>query len=277
MPVPFADPSISVLFAVLIAVNYLAYFKLWPKVTPLMVGRKWESVGDMNRRCWFQNSNSFVHSLFVVSDLLVTVVPNLPGDGENKVLWHSWHVDVASAVSLAYMLFSTPWMFRVYFVEKEKEVTKPTLLIHHVAVVLGQSFYLCTGITGFYGAMCLLLMELTNLFYMPHVFMSILDFTGVLQLINGSCLAVSFIVCRLVLCTWLMLQFAQEVVLVGVPGLSLVELMALWVNLLVFFMLTAISFWWFRDVVREAHRELKGLCKCGKRVMPAYDTAQAKV
>jgi uncharacterized membrane protein len=135
------------------------------------------------------------------------------------------HVNMAGhavmSISLAYFSFAIPWQWRLYFCKGERQAVKLELVIHHVLVVLGILTYLLTSVCAVYGAVAFACMEFTNWFFVPYTMMSQigLDDGGARYTAVGVLLVVSFIVCRIGICTWQGVEFSKDLAGKSVSGI----------------------------------------------------------
>jgi len=113
--------------------------------------------------------------------------------------------------SLAYFSFAIPWQWRLYFCKGERHAVNLPMVIHHVIVVAGILVYLLGNVCAPYGAIAFACMEFTNWFFVPYTMMSQLGAdTSAAYTVVGVCLVLSFIACRIVICTWQGVQFTID-------------------------------------------------------------------
>lgn len=217
-----------------------------------------ENLTKLNQLCWRQNVTSLLHTLIVVTILVVVFATDehLRRTGIAPYYNSLAYADVC--VSLGYMLFALPWSLHMRFVlGARRPYVTGEFTLHHCCVVTAELVYLLSNACPFYGAIALMLMEFTNWLYLPFVLMKQAGTTdGPAFLVCGVGLVVSFVGCRLGVCTWVGVAFARDAAS-GMPdGLA----SAVTLSLVAFWTLQCISYWWWaHDVMPQLHATLTRL------------------
>ena len=156
------------------------------------------------------------------------------------------------------MSFTLPWSLYVYFVLKRRDMgTNKGLIIHHVAVVVAEMVYLLTQVAPWYGALSLVLFELSNLNAAPHLLMTHLRYTGPWHLLNGLCFLITYTGSRVIACTVVGVLYVRDYARMG--STEWAAWFTIGVSIAAYWVLMALSYLWFyRDVMTVAHKELKG-------------------
>lgn len=228
---------------------------------------------------WGQVINYLIHSILVIIPLISVLAKDgaaLRDAGLYPYYSEFAYVDVC--LSLGYMSFTLPWSINVYFVMKRRDMgTNRGLIIHHCAVVVAEVVYLLTQVAPWYGAISLILFELSNLNAAPHLLMTQLQYTGRWHFLNGLCFLVTFTGSRIIACTVVGILYTRDYASLDS------EDAALWVtvglSLASYWVLMALSYFWFyRDVMTVAHAELKRYLgdEYWRRCLPCAPAASAR-
>ena len=213
-----------------------------------------EELSKLNQLCWRQNVTSLLHTLVVVSVLVVVFATDATLRRTGVAPYYNALAYADVCVSLGYMCFALPWSLHMRFVlGARRPYVTDEFTLHHCCVVTAEVVYLLSNACPFYGAIALMLMEFTNWLYLPYVLMKQHGHDGPAFHVCGVGLVVSFVVCRLGVCTWVGVAFAQDAAS-GMPdGLA----SAVVLSLLAYWTLQCISYWWFaHDVLPQMHATL---------------------
>ena len=212
-PIYTVYPASTLLF-------WLLYFRGWDPLTKLLLRRcggplqQYGQLTTISGRCWRANCNACVHSFIVVLLLIIMFCAD-GGDLWSRRLrpyYSPWGYS-AMCVSLAYFSFAIPWQHRLYFYEKRRDVIEWPLVVHHVAVVLGALVYVLTACCALYGAVAFTCMEFTNWFFVPWTMLEQLGRDGTTpHQVIGVILVLSYLCCRIVICTWQGVRFTRDLV-----------------------------------------------------------------
>lgn len=117
---------------------------------------------------------------------------------------------IGISLSLGYFTFTIPWSYRLYW-SGERHATNFALCFHHGVVYVAALTYLIGRTCALYGATAFAAMEFTNWFFIPHILQQQVRSTRhKLWNANYIVLVIAFIAMRLVLCTWMMVLFAED-------------------------------------------------------------------
>ena len=227
-----------------------------PRLQPELYTR-WN---HFNQRCYAQNVNSVAHTLLVVGSLFAVLI------GEHEVRdaglrpYYSKVAYFDVSVSLGYFSFALPWSCHMYFwLGARAPYTRFSLCVHHALVFTAEGVYLLTQYCPWYGALALALMEFTNWFYVPHVLLTQLGRRGMAWTVIGILFVLAYTGCRVVACTYLAVVFARDVAEYE-PHQETSWWVPVGLSLGCFYGLLGLSFFWFyKDLVPNAHIELKAL------------------
>ena len=187
---------------------YLIGPKFWPKLI-----RRYKSMGDLNRKCWRQNTNAMLHTLVLCPVLLVAILTdedlrvNRPLHPHHNTLGY-----IALSWSLGYFTFTLPWSAHLYFVKGERRATNLPLLIHHVIVWIAALTYLIGRTCALYGAVAFAAMEFTNWFFIAHILQQMAR-SQMQRLWTANyviLVLVGVIGMRLILCTYMFILFSYD-------------------------------------------------------------------
>lgn len=214
----------------------------------------------LNQMCWAQNLTSFAHSIASVSILLAAIAtdPALRRAGLGP--YASSRASVGVGLSLGYFAFALPWSIHLYFCRGARlPYTSLSLCAHHALVALAEATYLLTHYLPWHGALAIILMELTNWFYLPHVLLKQLGAArGRGWLLLGMLFVGSFVGCRVVGCTYLAVSVAVDLARFRTHDAT--SAASLCVLAGCFYALLLLSYYWFvAQVVPQTHAALKAL------------------
>lgn len=239
-----------------------AGFYVWYLVSPMypaLLPRAYAQWHELDKKCWRQNTASAVHSLIVVSSLIGIQAsdPEIAIAGLSP--YYNWWLYVTASISLAFFSLAFPWSLYMYFFLKARQpYTRLSLCVHHMVVVSALLVYLLTQYCPHQGALAILLMEITNWFYVPHLLLTQLGHKGTLWTANGICFVIAYTSCRIFACTWLAIQMVIDVARFNPP--QDVGWAAISVSLGSLYVLLYLSFFWFiADVAPTTHNALKDL------------------
>ena len=207
---------------------------------------------------WGQNVNYLVHSVVVIIPLVV--VMNTHGSelyAAGLLPYYNELAYIDICLSLGYMSFTLPWSLHVWFRMKRRDMgTNKGLIVHHVAVVVAEVVYLLTQVAPWYGALSLILFELSNLNAAPHLLMTQLRYSGPLHFINGVCFLITYTGSRIIACTILGVLYVIDYARLDSDEWA--AWLALGVCIAVYWVLMVLSYFWYqRDVMKVTHQELK--------------------
>lgn len=241
----------------------------------------YEGMAFMNQRCWRANCNSFVHAWCVVGMLGASFA----SDSELREL-HMLHPHysapgyIALCISLGYCCFAIPWSYRIHFFEKKNDVVPFGMVVHHACLLVGCLVYLLGLVCAPYGAIAFGCMELTNCFYVPHILAEQVQHDGsLLMTINDALLAIFYIGCRIVICSWVGILFVFELADVhtesSLEGAFIITAFTIYASVLL------LSWIWFPRVLRELKRGLAELgfqlsCLAPRRMAPDKDNLERR-
>lgn len=249
---------------------WVMYLWGWRWVTRLKLRDKYDSMAPMNQRCWRANCNSFVHTWCVVGTLAGAFASDSDLTGMRTLHQHySEPGYIALCISLGYFAFAIPWSYNLYFIEKKREVVQLGMVFHHACVMAGCLVYLLGLVCALFGAVAFACMEFTNCFFIPHILAEQMQHEGsLLMTINGALLVLSYVGCRIVICTWVGVLFAIE--LADFASDSALE----WVFVIIAFTIYAavllLSWCWLPKVLTELKNGLAELglwpscCTCNR-------------
>ena len=188
---------------------YLAGPLYWPLILPY-----YGKMSTLNRKCWRQNTNAMLHTLILCPLLLVAIMT----DPDMRALrpLHPHHNTlgyVALCWSLGYFTFTIPWSYYLYCFQGERRATNLALCIHHVVVWIAALTYLLGRTCALYGAVGFAAMEFTNWFFIAHILQqSVRSKWYTLWNANFLVLVVVGVIgMRLVLCTYMLVLFSQDI------------------------------------------------------------------
>ena len=230
-------------------------------VSPRMSSRFIEMYDEWPRgqqMVWRQCINYLLHSVMMVIALVGVLVSSEGAELRQSGLMPHYskfaYIDVC--LSLGYMSFTLPWSFLVYFWMKRRDMgTNKGLIVHHCAVVVAELVYLLTQTSPWYGALSLVLFEVSNLNAAPHLLMTQLRYTGIWHFLNGICFLITYTGSRIISCTVIGVLYVRDYAnFSGEWGIWL----AVALSLTAYWVLMTLSYYWFyRDVMTVTHFELK--------------------
>uniref|UniRef100_A0A7S2NSB1 TLC domain-containing protein n=1 Tax=Haptolina brevifila TaxID=156173 RepID=A0A7S2NSB1_9EUKA len=191
-----------------------AYFlgpRFWPKF-PFGVGKQYEKMSEMNKMCWQQNFNGMIHAVTCTLLLIVAIAIDPVLIDERPLHMHYNIVGYAAlSLSIGYFSFAIPWTNYLYFRKHERHATNMSLVIHHHVVWLACLSYILGRTCGLYGAVAFACMEFTNWFFVAGILLQ--QMRSKRRKLMGACNALlyfSFFVCRVVICTYMMVLFSID-------------------------------------------------------------------
>lgn len=207
---------------------------------------------------WGQTINYLIHSVLVIVPLISVMASSgseLRAAGLYPFYDEIAYIDVC--LSLGYMSFTLPWSCRVFFWMRRRDLgTNKGLILHHVAVVVAELVYLLTQVAPWYGALSLVLFELSNLNAAPHLLMTQLRYTGPWHFLNGVCFLITYTGSRVIACTVIGVMYVRDVALLRTDEWGM--WLALGFSLAAYWVLMGLSYMWFqRDVMAVTHMELQ--------------------
>lgn len=223
----------------------------------------YSSYGDLERRCFLQNLCASLHTYGVVGALFVVFASDHGLRESGLAPYYSAAAYADVAVSLGYFLFVLPWSLDMYVRRGARPpYTGLDMVFHHVVVVIAELAYLLTQAGAWYGAVALLLFELTNWFFLPHLLLTQLGRAGgVVWTVLGALLVLCFIACRIFAGTWLGMRLLVDVAgsasagnSGGGGGGAIVLLLCFWAILLLSY------FWLAARILPALHRRLQAVC-----------------
>ena len=179
----------------------------WPRLAPY-----YKNMSPLNKACWRQNWNAMLHSTSVTIVLFVAILSDDVMRNERPLHpHHNLAAYIGVAISAGYFTFTIPWSYRLYFCKGERHATNFALCFHHAIVYLAAITYLIGRTCSLYGSIAFSAMEFTNWFFIPHILQQQARSTRTkLWNANYVVLCVSFVGMRLVLCTWMLVLFSQD-------------------------------------------------------------------
>lgn len=183
---------------------YAGYFFVWDALLHRFGPTQYASLGSIAQRCFCANCNSLLHTYAVVLLLLWVIATDETLRTSGRLSPHYNGVGYsAMCVTLGYFSLSVPWSMHFFFVQREREVVPLAMLLHHCMVVTAALVYVLTTIASFYGAVAFACMELSNWFFIPRTMAEMLQWRldGLVGTVNGACLVLTFIFCRIGVCT----------------------------------------------------------------------------
>ena len=258
---------------VLFYATYLGSHRISSRYVPAYRG--WS---ELNQRIWRQNLCATVHT-YVLVLLLSIVVLKSQGDLQAALLlpYYDPLAYCAICLSLAYMLLTLPWSMRHWFgTKRERQATRPTLIVHHLFVVVAELVYLITQTSPWHGALSFVLFEFSNLFLMPHHLMTQLGYRGKAHFWNGIGFFLSCTLVSIAACTVVGGYYARDVATFRPPShLGVSVWVCISLSLVAYWIILILSWYWYiADVLGEVHKEFqlafgRGYWKIWRRVMPA--------
>lgn len=212
------------------------------------------------QKVWRQTIAFLLHSWLLVVGLVCVLA--IPSEGEQ--LRHAGllpHYSAAAyadvCLSLGYMSFTLPWSIYGYFWLKQRDLgTNKGLILHHTAVVVAELVYLLTQTSPWYGALALVLFEVSNLNGAPHMLMTQKKYSGIWHLLNGLMFLVTFTGSRVIACTVVGAFYIKDYVEMQSSDVGIWVMVG--VSLVCYCILMGLSYMWFRrEVMTVAHFELK--------------------
>ena len=192
-----------------------AGFWLWYLFSPrfpVLLPTEYKFWQPMDQKTWRQNTASAVHTLVVVTSLIVVLLMDDGLRAANLNPYYNVWLYCSACISLAFFSFAFPWSLYMNFVLKAgKQYTTIKLCVHHGLVLLALLVYVTTQYCARQGALGVLLMDFTNLFFLPHLLLSQLQKQHLVYwTVNGVCFILSYTATRMIGCTWLSIGFAYE-------------------------------------------------------------------
>ena len=241
------------------AIFWLNYLYL----TPWLSNKRVQEYRDVwlpaKRMSWGQNVNYLLHSVLLVFGLVGELLSDEADELRDAGLRPHYSAFAYSTVcvSLGYMSFTLPWSFNVWFRLKRRDMgTSQGLIVHHCCVVVAELVYLLTQTSPWYGALSLVLFEISNLNAAPHLLMTQLDYRGAAHFLNGIAFLVTYTGSRIIGCTVLGAFYLRDYILLDSSDPALWGSVAC--SLAAFAVLMGLSYYWFyRDVVTVTHYELQ--------------------
>jgi len=253
---------IFVVYPVFTLLFWFLYWRCWARVTRYLFGSRRARVIDgwstLQHACFYANANSCLHACGVVILLCVMMATD-------SSLWterlHPHRNNIGHAAmsfSLAYFSFAIPWQWRLFFCMGERDAVNLPMVMHHVIVVLGILLYLLSSVCAPYGAIAFVCMEFTNWMFVPFTMMSQLGMEGsTAHQVVGVMLVLSFVFCRIIICTWQAVKFTVDVseFASDTGGEWAFVLMAY----VVYLAALCLSWIWLKRVLLECHAGVKDL------------------
>jgi len=195
------------------AIGFSAVYLLGPRFWPLTpIAERYQAMSELNKMCWRQNCNAMVHSVTCTLMLIIAIGIDEELIRERPLHTHYNAVGYAAmCFSMGYFTFAIPWTYRLYFCKGERVATNLSLAIHHGVVWVACLCYNLSRTCGLYGAVAFACMEFTNWFFIACILFD--QLRSKRYWLKNACyamLVIAFIVCRVVICTIMMVLFTID-------------------------------------------------------------------